>query len=279
MFDERYDNLKNKYNDTESHKLKSKFKIIEKLLGDRNETEKKDDRNSLIIIENQIFDVISELEYINYFENLLDIRLSDNEIDKLLPNSKKDFDIFLALEEFNVWIDVKNPSNIVKRHNSTVNEFDISNSTETAERLQRKLLHNISEKIAGINTEDFHDPIVIALSPYTSNLIHFITPVIEAIQSPLKYNTLINKFIAEDPNLDPFQNFQKEKMLFTGVFYSQFYSDQNGNYDLNVLYFQHYHAKNKFPPLLLQRMKKCAEKRGFSPKIIPSKVQSWKVHK
>jgi len=176
----------------------------------------------------------------------------------------------------------------VKSYNVSTEEFDTENShviitggvsdpSETANRLQIKLLQNIGEKITGINPEDFSDPILIALSPYTTDLIYFVTPVIEAIQSPLKYDTLIKRLIPEDSNLDPFQYFSKERMLFTGVFYSEFYLDQHGNPDLNVIYFEHYKAENKFPLSLLQMMRNSNEERGFNPKIIPSKFQSWKI--
>jgi len=89
MFNKRFEFYKKKYLDTDSHKLRSKLNVIDKLLTNLNETRKNEDWSTFKVIESQMFDVISELEYINYFENLLNIQLSDDNIDKKYRIQKK----------------------------------------------------------------------------------------------------------------------------------------------------------------------------------------------
>jgi hypothetical protein len=129
-----------------------------------------------------------------------------------------------------------------------------------------KLLDKISEKIEGINPKNINDPLIIALSPYMKDIMYHITPVIEAIQSSLIYDEFVERFIPEDSKFDPFQLFHKERALFTGVLYSEFYKDQRGVYDLNVVYLPHLNAKNECPHSFLKLIHFQAEMRGFNLK-------------
>ncbi|MHA1227952.1 MAG: hypothetical protein ACTSPV_14490, partial [Candidatus Hodarchaeales archaeon] len=141
-----------------------------------NRSRRNEDWDTLKTIERQIFDIMSELEYFNYFENLLSFNITDGNIDINLPSSEKDFDLLLELGKNKVWIDVKNLFNIEKKHDINITKIDtinshivitsgISSPQETAEISRRKILDKISDKLTGLNPADIHDPIIIALSP------------------------------------------------------------------------------------------------------------------
>ncbi len=233
-------------------------------------------------MSDKLYFVLSEIELINYFENLLSISISENEIEYPISGiNKKKSDFSFNFESQRILIEVKTLRKVANLVTIAMNgevSSEISNPVKTAEELRYRILSKTQNKLTGLSSQITPFPFIIALGPYCDLMVEPST-VIEAIQSIHIRDIDSKRVILEDSKRDPYNLFNQTKDRLSGILYTRPRINNKNEPDLDVIYAINYHAKsqitNKLFNLLNDRFNK-----GLTPfKFYPSKIRYYKEEK